>query len=154
MNNLMNNKHYTMPCAVCGNLTKVDIVRQGKCSNCGWQNSLMGEDNEDRVIYPNLVSLNKAQELYKQGKPFDPNIYEFFEAYHFYGEMQFIYKGIRYGIISACREDNEDAIDFFEINCTESQVFESDEDFIQNAKIGDEYVKDIWDQTTERYWLQ
>lgn len=154
MKTLLDFRKLTIRCAVCGSLTKADIFRQGECPNCGWQNSLMGEDNEGRVVYPNLVSLNKARELYKQGKPYEPNIYEFFEAYEFYGEMQFVYKGIRYGIISAMKEDNEDAIDFFRINCTESQVFESKYDFIQNAKIGDEYVKDIWDATTGRYWLQ
>ena len=82
-------KIFEKPCAVCGSKVMVDMFRQGKCPHCEWNNGLMVEDNEDKVIYPNLVSLNKAKELYKQGKAFVPNIYEFFEALNFYSEMQF-----------------------------------------------------------------
>ena len=33
-------------------------------------------------------------------------------------------------------------------------VFKNDNDFKVNARINDKLLKDIWDQTTDRYWLQ
>lgn len=146
-------KIFEKPCAVCGSKVMVDIFRQGKCPHCEWNNGLMVEDNEDKVIYPNLVSLNKAKELYKQGKAFVPNIYEFFEALNFYSEMQFKYKEKYYGVVFANNDSNENAIEIFEFN-NKSKIFSSVADFIENAKIGEEYIRNIWEETTERNWLK
>ncbi len=85
----------------------VDIYRQGKCPYCGWWNCFLNEENPDIIAMPNLISLNKAKQLYKENKPFEPNLYEF-----------------------------------------------NDEDFINNAKIDSKLLKDIWEETTERDWLQ
>lgn len=50
---------YDKTCDVCKKLIKKDIYGQGTCPFCGWKNSFVGEENEDNVIYPNLISLKK-----------------------------------------------------------------------------------------------
>ena len=84
-------------CAVCGHMVMIDEIRNGdKCSNCGWVQNIDGLEFPDRVERPNLVSLNKARELYKEGKPFMPDLDDFIDGYNFYGEMEFTYQGKTY----------------------------------------------------------
>ena len=45
-------------------------------------------------------------------------------------------------------------IDWFEIDGETVQLFHGINDFIENAKVGDERLKDIWDETYEVNWLQ
>ena len=42
----------------------------------------------------------------------------------------------------------------FNSQTKEKSYFKDDDDFINNAKIGGKYLKSIWEQTTDRYWLQ
>lgn len=145
-------KNIERECAVCGNFYNSDIFGQGRCLHCGWQNGKMSEENENSVIYPNLISLKKAIKLYKEGKPFEPNLDEFLEALYFYSETQFEYKGICYGVIITTF-NNQECIEMFEVNGNKSQIFNNKKDFKNNAKIGDAYLKDIWDETASKYWL-
>ena len=98
-------------CAVCSNKYMADIYGQGKCSHCGWRNGDTIEENENNVVYPNLISLNKAKQLYKEGKSFEPNLDEFIEALFCYGEVQFEYNGIYYGV--EININNEDINEFY-----------------------------------------
>ena len=50
------------------------------------------QESPDRVECPNLISLNKARKLYKEGKAFLPDFNDFIDGYNFYGEMEFTYK--------------------------------------------------------------
>jgi len=140
-------------CAVCGSLYKADIYLQGECPNCGWENGILVEENEDRVIGPNMVSLNKAKELYKQGKPRIPDIDDFMGMLFFYGEVQFAYKGIMYGVVFEGRANNEEIV-LFEADAEVLQTFKTKEEFIKNAKVQGKFVKDIWDKVTDIDWLQ
>ena len=141
---------FDKPCSVCGKITKKDIYDQGDCPHCAWKNNFLADENPDNVLYPNLISLNKAKQLYSEGKPFEPDLDEFIEALLFYGEMEFSYNGIRYGLT---RENNKD-IYFFTTNSENYNIFKNIDDFKENAKVEGEFLKDIWDETTDRYWLQ
>lgn len=141
---------FDKPCSVCGEIIKKDIYDQGNCPYCKWKNNFLADENPDSVLYPNLISLNKAKQLYIEGKPFEPNLNEFIEAFLFYGEMEFSYNGKRYGLT---REKNKD-IYFFTIDSENYNKFENVEDFKNNAKVDGKLLKDIWNDTTDRYWLQ
>lgn len=144
---------FDKPCEVCGKILKKDIYGQGECPFCGWKNCFLNAEDPDYVAYPNLISLNKAKKLYSEGKPFEPNLDEFIEALYYYSEVQFKYNNKFYGVILTDNQDNE-VIEMFEIDSNISQIFENKEDFENNAKINGKYLKDIWDKTTDRYWLQ
>lgn len=148
------NEIFKKKCAICGDIVMVDVFGQGECKKCGWFNNIMGEENKNKVIYPNLVSLNKAKWLFKNSLPFEPNLDEFVDGLFFYSEMQFKYNGKYYGVIITNSNKTNEAIELFESGTEISQVFNSKEEFLNNAKIGNEFLKDIWDKTTARTWLQ
>lgn len=127
-------------CSVCNESFLVDQFGQGECPNCNWYTDTLSEKSPNDVIYPNLVSLNKAKQLYNEGKPFRPDLNDFLEGFDMYGEMQFIYKNIDCELF---RSNNEGGISFYYEEGNEI-LFNNKEDFIQNAKIGNEYVRDIW----------
>ena len=108
---------------------------------------------KNRVIYPNLISLNKAKKLYSESKPFEPNLDDFIEALFFYSEVQFNYKNIYYEVILAS-ENDEEIIKMNDFTGGHLQTFKTKEDFKNNAKVEGKLLKDIWDDTTDRYWLQ
>lgn len=130
-------------CACCGAPVMVDQWGQGACQVCHWY---QGEDdlNPDWipvVVYPNMVSLNRARQLYKEGKPLKPTMDEFIEAYRQYGEMELHYKGRDYGLITVGGE-----IKFYEWRVKGStQSYGTIEDWRENANIAGALLKDIWD---------
>lgn len=131
-------------CAVCGRKCMTDVYGQGDCFHCNWYNNRLGEENENEVVFPNLVSLNKAKTLYKNQKALRPDLNDFLAGFEFYGEMKFFYKNFDCCLF---RGNNECTIEFDYNNyvgISDSVDFMNKEDFIENAKIGDEYVRDIW----------
>ena len=135
-------------CDVCGNTLLVSKTGNGECTHCGWYNNILGATNDDKVIFPNLVSLNKARILHQEGKPFSPDLNDFIEMLYFYSEVEFWYKGLNCCV--SIREDNK-----IEFGWSPDNVyyFADKNDFIQNAKIGDEYVKDIWDKVEDPKYM-
>ena len=145
----------TKLCAVCGEEFVPDGSGCGYCCNCGWYNDPMNEQDPDEVIPQNLIRLNRAKKLYSENKPFLPDIYDFVSAFMFYGEMQFKLCGKYYGVVKGDNGDDKDILmDWFEIDGETVQLFHGINDFIENAKVGDERLKDIWDETYEVNWLQ
>lgn len=142
------NKTIEKKCVICGNTILTDKYGQGQCSHCNWYNDVMGEENANEVIFPNFVSLNKAKRLYQEGKPFSPDLNDFIEMLYFYSEVEFWYKGLNCCV--SIREDNK-----IEFGWSPDNVyyFADKNDFIQNAKIGDEYVKDIWDKVEDPKYM-
>jgi len=130
-----------------------DVYEQGECENCSWYNSIMGAENQDNVIYPNMISLNKAKQLYGESKPFEPNLDEFVEALMFYSEVQFKLGDTYYGVILT-KQQGKTVTEMFNVDTGDTQTFQTTDDFKSNAKIDGKLLKDIWDQTTDRYWLQ
>lgn len=146
-------KKYKKKCEVCSQIITVDIYKQGECPNCGWWNCILNEENPNIIAMPNLISLNKARQLYKAGKAFQPNLDEFIQALYGYGEMQFEYKGVYYAVELVYDKDKEIKVQLYNSQTKQKWVFDNGEDFKNNAKIGNEYVKDIWEQTVDRNWL-
>ena len=146
-------KNLEKVCAVCGNKYMADIYDQGTCKFCGWNNSYRVSEFSDKVIYPNLISLNKAKKLYSENKPFEPDLNDFVEALYIYSEVQFKYKDLYYEVVLSSMNDDE-IIKMNDFNGGHLQTFISKEDFVNNAKIDGEFLKDIWNETTDRYWLQ
>lgn len=120
-----------------------DVYNQGECQNCGWYNNILGETNDDEVVFPNLISLNKAKKLYKDGKTFKPDLNDFLEMLYFYGGVEFWYDGLNCCVF--LRGDTNIKIEFG-WSPENIYYFSDKEDFIKNAKIGEEFVRDIWDK--------
>lgn len=142
------NKTIEKKCVICGNSILTDKYGQGQCPHCNWYNDVVGEENVNEVIFPNFVSLNKAKRLYQEGKPFRPDLNDFVEMLYFYSEVEFWYKGLNCCV--SIREDNK-----IEFGWSPDNVyyFADKNDFIQNAKIGDEYVKDVWDKVEDPKYM-
>lgn len=141
-------------CPVCKNSCLKDQYGNGKCNNCGWVFDSLVSKKKNKVIYPNLISLNKAIHLYKENKPFEPDIDEFVEALFGYGEMQFEYNRIYYTVELIGENEDNPNIKLSNSNTGESLIFKTSEDFKNRAKIEGKLLKNIWDETTDRYWLQ
>ncbi len=149
-----NEKKYSKKCEVCKKTIDIDIYKQGKCPYCGWWNCFLNEENPDIIAMPNLISLNKAKQLYKEKKPFEPNLDEFMEALHSYSEMQFEYNGVYYAVELFFNDKSEPKIGLYNSQTKETIFFNDDEDFKNNAKVEGRLLKNIWDETNEKDWLQ
>lgn len=147
-------RKFATKCPVCGAKCLKDRFGNGECQNCGWVLDKICNKMKSRVIYPNLISLNKAKKLYSEGKPFEPDLNDFVEALQGYSEMQFEYNGIKYAVELVFADDDEYDIGLYNSKTRESFIFKTIEDFINNSKVDGKLLKDIWDETTERYWLQ
>lgn len=149
-----NEKKYSKKCEICQKTIDVDIYKQGKCPYCGWWNCFLNEENPDIVAMPNLISLNKAKKLYSEGKPFEPDLDEFIEALNCYSEMQFEYNGVYYAVEFVPNGEDEYDIELYNSKTGEAFIFKTTDDFKNNAKVEGKLLKDIWNDTTDRYWLQ
>ena len=114
----------------------------------------MNAEHPDNVLHPNLISLNKAKRLYLEKKPLEPDLDDFVEALHAYGEVQFIYNNVCYAVELLDSEINSTQIQLYNTKTKEVFVFKNDNDFKTNARIENKLLKDIWNETTDRYWLQ
>ncbi|MDD3323395.1 MAG: hypothetical protein PHS59_18315 [Paludibacter sp.] len=129
-------------CDVCRQGVNVDQYGNGECHHCGWKQDKDVFDFPDRVMYPNLVSFNKAKSLFRQGKKFIPSFEDFVGGLFYYSEMQFDYKSKRFGVV--LRKGY--SIEFFEFDKEEGyQVYKTKDEFMTNAHIDDMLLRDIWD---------
>lgn len=147
-------RKFKTKCPVCEAKCLKDQYGNGECENCGWKLDKFANKFKNRVIYPNLVSLNKAKQLYSEGKPFEPDLNDFVEALYNYSEMQFLYNGVYYAVELVCENDDEYDIELYNSKTSKTFIFKTKEDFINNAKIDGKLLKDIWEETTDRDWLQ
>ena len=143
-------KIFEKKCDVCGRTLLASKTGNGECPHCCWYNNRLGEINENTVIFPNLVSLNKAKKLYKENKPIKPDLNDFLEAFEFYGETGFDYKNVGFSLF----RNDENGIEFSwgPVPC-DTIYFKDKEDFIKNAKIKNEHVRDIWDKVENPCYL-
>lgn len=138
-------------CPVCNGLIFMDSNGNGeKCPNCSWVKSTIHEEFPDRVICPNLISLNKAKQLYRTGKPFTPDFNDFIEGFNFYGEMEFTYKETVYCLMAV----QDIGLEFWGINTSLYETFKDIEEFKQKAQIDNKLVKNIWNEVKNAHWLQ
>ena len=136
----MKEKNIQSKCDVCGNDVFIDQYGNGdECPNCSWVNCAYYEEFPDRVMCPNLISLNKAKKLYADGKTFLPDLDDFIGGLDFYGEMEFTYQGINYGVTRV----QNDAIDLWIFNGGTVELFKDSEEFRDKAQINGKLLKDI-----------
>lgn len=147
-------RKYKTKCPVCKANCLKDQYGNGECQNCGWKLDKYANKFKNRVIYPNLISLNKAKKLYSEGKPFEPDLDEFIEALHNYSEMQFEYNSIYYAVELVFDDKTEPKISLYNSQTKTSTIFNNDEDFKNNARVDGKLLIDIWEETTNRDWLQ
>ena len=147
-------RKFKTKCPICGAKCLKDQYGNGKCACCGWILDSFGKKHPNNVVYPNLISLNKAKQLYSEGKPFEPDLDDFVEALYNYSEMQFEYNGVYYAVELVAQNKDEHDIELCNSKTDETYIFKTKEDFINNAKVEGKLLKDIWDYTTDRYWLQ
>lgn len=127
-------------CHICRKSVLVDEFGNGECEHCGWRQSRDDGEHPDRVIYPNLVSYDRAKQLVHDGKPLNPQFEDFIEGFLYYGEMQFNYKSKTYGLVRPGGE-----IEFYEWNILKGfQTYKTIEDFIEKSNINGALLKDIW----------
>ena len=127
-------------CSICGKILLVDQYGNGECPFCKWYNTIDDGENTEMVIFPNVVSENKAKKLFLEGKPIRPDLDDFLEMFYFYSEVEFWYKNKNYCLLFT----DDDKIKFG-WNSESITYYKDKEDFIKNAKIDNEYVRDIWD---------
>ena len=141
---------FDKPCSVCKEMIKKDVYDQGDCPYCKWKNNFLADENPNRVIYPNLISLNKAIKLYEEGKALRPDINDFLDGLYCYREMGFYYKDLNCCVF--LKGEKQKIIEF---GWAPDHIyyFKDKEDFIQNAKIENEYVRDIWDKVENPDYL-
>lgn len=148
-----NNKYFEetnhAKCQVCKNLVMVDSFGQGDCRNCGWVQSEDGVHNYHMVRYPNFVSFARAKDLNKDGQKIKPRLEDFMGMLTAYSEVGFILNNKQYAVIFS--EDGN--IKFFVDNGIVLDTFSSTDEFVENAKIENAVLRDIWDKVTEADWL-
>lgn len=65
-------------------------------------------------------------------------------------EIEFTYKNKQYSVTYFINELNQEKISFCEFY-KEPTDFETQQDFMENAKIDGEYLKEIWDKVVDIY---
>ena len=129
-------------CDVCKLIIIVDGFGIGTCSRCGWHNVDHNVEHPDEWCWTNIVSLNRARKLWKEGKKFKANFEEFLHGVEVFGHMEFYYKKRHYGVL---REVN--SIDFYEWDIVEGfQSYQTIEEFAEKAHIGGKFLREIWDE--------
>ena len=140
-------KNVKKTCVICGQTFLADEFGNGQCPHCNWYNSLGDGTNQDWVIFPNIVSENRARKLVAEGKPLSPALDDFLSAFNVYDTAQFIYEGKTHTI--SFYDDGQ-----LEFSCKEKVLtFKNKVDFIQNAKIGNNFLRDIWVKVKEPRYL-
>lgn len=138
-------------CPVCETLVMVNKIGNGdECPHCGWVQNIGNLEFPDRVECPNLISLNKAKKLYQKGKPFTPDFEDFIDGYIFYGEMEFTYNDITYGVMGV----ENIGVEFWGMNTDKYETFKDIEEFKLKAQIDGKLLKDIWHEVKNANWLQ
>lgn len=143
-------RRFKTKCPVCEANCLKDQFGNGECENCGWKLDKFANKFKNRVIYPNLISINKAKKLYKENRLIKPDLNDFLEAFEFYGETGFEYKDLMFCLF----RHGDDGIEMgWGPNDDEVAYFKDKEDFIKNAKIDNEYVRDIWEKVENPCYL-
>jgi len=139
-------------CQVCRSPVMVDEQYNADetCWICGWIQTGSSRKSPWSWSISNILSLDKARQLYKQGKPIRPDFDDFLYFYKHYGEVEFRHNNIFYGVV---RASNGIGVVFWPYNVIENEEmtvqFDSIEDFKANAKISGVLVKDLWDEVDE-----
>jgi hypothetical protein len=138
-------------CDVCGQSIWLDEYGNGdECSNCTWRQSEEAQDHPDRAGVNNIPSLNSARKLYKQGNPLIADFDDFMQAFKSYGELEFTYRKIVYGVYAP-----KGTIILFESESgKEIGFFKDTDEFRNRANIDGVLLKDLWGKVENTDFLQ
>ena len=138
-----NDKFTIETCQVCGKEIYIDNFGNGKCKYCGWEQEPSGIQYPDRVIYPNMVSFDRAKELSKASLPLIPTFDDFIAGLKYYKEMEFEYDGTLFAV---CHHGDGTIClsEYFPLGIFETQTYCSYEDFREEANINGKTIKNIW----------
>lgn len=143
-------KNIAKKCDVCSRIVMIDQYGNGRCEHCGWINDKYALNNQDRVCYPNMISLNKAKSLYKDGEALLPSFEDFLEALFVFSEMVFTYHGKEYEVFLTGANDND-----IIVLATEGfrQDFCSKKEFFEKATVDGVLLRDIWSGVTNADYM-
>lgn len=130
----------TKKCDVCG----ADIITYeyggGKCKNCGWIDDVHQVQYPDCANANNMISLNRARELWKEHKKFLPNFEEALSLIDRGFDLDIRYKKQEYHL------EKFNGKIYIENYAENTGVCYSDiSDFKRNAKINGELLSEIWE---------
>lgn len=135
-------------CPVCGRVVLVEQFGNGECENCTWNVDNINIKFPDRVEYPNMISLNKARKLYREGKPFKPSFDDFIEGLEKYSEMTFYYKKKEAAVFFYTDEEVR-----LEWN-GKTAIYSNTADFRQNARLNGKLLSEIWNDVERADYMQ
>jgi hypothetical protein len=143
-------------CDVCGRAVLVDQFGGGECSYCTWYQIEYNVEHPDDFCFTNIISLNRARQLYKEGKQFIPNFDEFLEGLRLYKEMEFQFKSIRYGVtFGYVVALGKATVEFFVCEPFKKlQTFGSFDEFKTKAHLGGLLLGDIWGKVERAGFLE
>ena len=141
-------RNFLAKCPVCGKVCRIDQYGNGECDNCLWQLGRYDEQVADSVQYPNMVSLNKARWLYKEGKPLKPDFDDFIAGLEMYSEMTFYYKGVEAAV---CFDSN--GVIHLQYG-KQNYVFSDTEEFRDKSCVDGKPLKEIWNEVENADYMQ
>lgn len=149
----MDNDKIYAKCDVCGNKIIIDQYGNGeKCNICGWTQSEESFEHPNVAGIRNIPTLNNAIKQFKEGKSATlANFEDFIVAFENYGELEFTYNNIRFGVMF---DDDTNKIVLLNINDNQKQYYSDVNDFKINAKIGEAKLKNLWSYVTNTDFLQ
>ncbi len=125
-------------CDVCGEDVKIDSWGNGQCKNCGWNN------DENALVYPNAInppnfmSLNEARNNYKNKTKFKPTFDRVMELVDRGLDIVIKYKKILYQL------SKHNDYTLWEVDTDNYIAYESLEEFKDNVKINNIFLKNLW----------
>lgn len=131
----MNNKKQ---CDVCGNDVLIDKWGNGKCKICGWHQSPDCLEYPNAINPPNFASFNEAKKLYKDGLSFSLSFDRLAELVDRGFDISFIYNKKRFLV------DKHEEITLWQINSNNYSTYKNIISFMQDAKIDNLQLRDIW----------
>jgi len=146
-NNNMYKQGVFAKCQVCKKDVILDETKHGECTHCGWFNNGFAAEIPQTLVFPGVVSLNKAIALHEAGLPVVPSFDDFVVMLKHYSEVEFMYKGIWYsaGFCHGLTGGKATGIEFGASEIPESmQEFDTIEEFAANVKLDGYLLKDIW----------
>jgi len=149
-----NNEMKFEKCAVCGQVVTVYKDQVNKCQHCGWIVVKQPERQPDVIAIPNFMSLNKARQLYQAEKPLKPDYNDFIQMINYYGEVEFKYNLIRYGVAMNQGDDEKWYYELFIVDKEVICKYITLEEFAAKANINGVLLKDLWTQVKNVNWLQ
>lgn len=140
-------------CHVCGGDVFVDEYGNGdECPRCGWRQSDESFLNPNIAGIRNIPSLNSAKKQYAQGgSAVLANFNDFVSALSSYGEVEFTYKNVRFGVLF---DDESKRLMLINIKTNQKQFYTDLNDFANNAALDGTKLSELWGGVTNTDFLQ